>query len=308
MDVLSDVVATLRTGEPRSARVAWRAPWGQRFPGAPGAGFQVILRGSCWLVPDSGEPLRLAAGDVLFLPRGHGHALADHPGTPLAEPRCEPLAGPYTGPYTGAETGARAEPDTVTLCGAYQLDPVHAHPLLRDVPDVLHLAARPGRHPELRAAVGLLAGELESPRPGAAAVVPALLDTLLMFILRAWSERSADGPEHGWAAALADPALGRALQAVHAEPGRSWTVGTLAAEAGLSRAAFARRFTAAVGRPPLGYVTWWRMALATRLLRDSDLPLGVLAARVGYTSEFAFSHAFKRHHGLAPGRYRSASA
>ncbi|MFG2907614.1 AraC family transcriptional regulator [Kitasatospora sp. NPDC048286] len=303
MDVLSDVVATLRTGEPRSARVAWRAPWGQRFPGAPGAGFQVVLRGSCWLLPETGGPVRLAAGDVLFLPRGQGHALADHPGTPLAAPRCEPPPQPY-----GSAGADLPEPDTVTLCGAYQLDPVHAHPLLRDVPDVLHLPARPGRHPELHAAVGLLAGELERPRPGAAAAVPALLDTLLLFILRAWSEQSAGGPEHGWAAALADPALGRALQAVHADPGRAWTVGSLAAEAGLSRAAFARRFTAAVGRPPLGYVTWWRMALAARLLRDSDLPLGALAARVGYTSEFAFSHAFKRHHGLAPGRFRGASA
>ncbi|MFJ9693371.1 AraC family transcriptional regulator [Kitasatospora sp. NPDC101183] len=298
MDVLSDVIATLRTGEPRSARVAWRAPWGQRFPDAPGAGFQVVLRGDCWLLPQAGEPLRLATGDVLFLPRGGGHALADDPGRPVAEPRCEEPDGP-----------ARPElaSDTVTLCGAYQLDPLHAHPLLADVPDVLHLPAGDGRHPELRAAVGLLAGELEYPRPGAAAVVPALLDMLLLFVLRAWSQQGpADGAGRGWAVALADPALARALQAVHAEPGRAWTVEALAAEARLSRAAFARRFTAVVGRTPLAYVTWWRMALAARLLRDSELPLGVLASRVGYASEFAFSHAFKRRHGVAPGRYRNA--
>ncbi|MFE7524581.1 AraC family transcriptional regulator [Kitasatospora sp. NPDC057542] len=300
MDVLSDVVATLRTGEPRSARVGWRAPWGQRFPGAPGAGFQVVLHGSCWLVPDEGEPVRLAAGDVLFLPRGHGHALADHPGTPLAEPVCDQRVGAY-----GAEATGAAEPDVVTLCGAYQLDPVRAHPLLRDVPDVLHLPAGPGHHPEIRSAVELLAGELEKPRPGAAAVVPALLDMLLLFILRASSEHPSAGPERGWAAALADPSLSQALQAVHEEPGRSWTVEALAARAGLSRSAFARRFTATVGQAPLAYVTWWRMALAARLLRGSDLPLSALAARVGYASEFAFSHAFKRHHGLSPGRYRT---
>ncbi|MER7750586.1 AraC family transcriptional regulator [Kitasatospora sp. NPDC097643] len=299
MDVLSDVVATLRTGEPRSARVAWRAPWGQRFPSAPGAGFQVVLEGSCWLLPDVGEPVRLAAGDVLFLPRGHGHVLADHPSSPIAGPVCDPHAD---GGWEGGTDDGPA--DAVTLCGAYQLDPARAHPLLRDLPDVLHL---PGRHPEIGAAVGLLAGELQRPRPGSAATVPALLDMLLLFILRTWSEQPAGGPEGGWAAALADPALSRALQAVHAEPGRSWTVESLAARAGLSRAAFARRFTATVGRPPLAYVTWWRMATAARLLRDSDLPLSTLATRVGYTSEFAFSHAFKRHHGLPPSRYRTAA-
>jgi AraC-like DNA-binding protein len=91
---------------------------------------------------------------------------------------------------------------------------------------------------------------------------------------------------------------------MHNDPARAWTVAALAAEAGLSRAPFARRFTELVGRPPLTYLTWWRMLTASRLLRDSDAPLNVVAAQVGYTSEFAFAHAFKRAYGTAPGRYR----
>ncbi|NUS16562.1 MAG: helix-turn-helix transcriptional regulator, partial [Streptomyces sp.] len=87
-----------------------------------------------------------------------------------------------------------------------------------------------------------------------------------------------------------------------------WTVERLAREAGLSRAAFARRFAALTGRPPLAYLTWWRMTLAARLLAESALPLASVAERVGYTSEFAFAHAFKRWCGLAPGRYRRAHA
>jgi AraC-like DNA-binding protein len=94
---------------------------------------------------------------------------------------------------------------------------------------------------------------------------------------------------------------------MHRDPARPWTVASLAAEAGLSRAPFARRFTALLGRPPLTYLTWWRMTTAARLLRESDAPLAAIAAEVGYGSEFAFAAAFKRRHGVAPGRFRRSA-
>jgi AraC-like DNA-binding protein len=137
------------------------------------------------------------------------------------------------------------------------------------------------------------------------AIVPALLDVLVLYILRAWfDEPAAHPPAAGWAAALRDPAVSAALSAIHRHPARPWTVAGLAARAGLSRAAFARRFAALVGQPPLAYLTWWRMTTAARLLRDSNAPLGAVAGRIGYTSEFAFAEAFKRAYGLAPGAYR----
>lgn len=108
----------------------------------------------------------------------------------------------------------------------------------------------------------------------------------------------------GWASALNDPFTTAALQAIHRDPARPWTVATLAAEAGLSRAPFARRFATLLGQPPLTYLTWRRMTTAARLLQESDAPLSAIAAEVGYTSEFAFANAFKRQHGTAPGRYR----
>ena len=86
-----------------------------------------------------------------------------------------------------------------------------------------------------------------------------------------------------------------------------WTVEELGRRAGLSRAAFARRFTALVGQPPLGYLTWWRLAQAAQLLRHSDTPVQTIAQRTGYTSEFAFAKAFKREYAVAPGRYRQQS-
>lgn len=131
---------------------------------------------------------------------------------------------------------------------------------------------------------------------------------LLLYILRVWyDEQPARGNATGWAAALSDPAVTAALHAVHRAPSRPWTVATLAAEAGLSRAPFARRFAALVGTPPLGYLTWWRMTTAERLLGSSDAPLRSIAAQVGYASEFAFATAFKRAYGVAPGTYRRRS-
>ncbi|GLX02264.1 AraC family transcriptional regulator [Microtetraspora sp. NBRC 16547] len=303
MDVLSDVIASMRMGVPRSARVEWPAPWGQRFPSAPGsAGFQVVLQGSCWAIPPEGEPIPVGTGDVLFFPHGHGYALTDSPTSPIAEPDCDP--------YAHAELFASASmegtgPVTVTLCGGYQLDSSRAHPLLRGLPEMIHLPARLGHNTELRAAVELLGKEIDDPRPGADMVVSALLDMLLLYILRAWFDVSMEHCKvDSWAAALADPAIGAALDGIHRDPAHPWTVESLGRRAGLSRAAFSRRFTQFVGQPPLTYLTWWRLGTAARMLRDSDAALSEIAAAVGYGSEFAFANAFKREYGMAPGKYR----
>jgi AraC-like DNA-binding protein len=311
VDVLSDAVTAMRTGQPHSARVRRPASFGRRFPPVDGAGFHIVVQGSCWLFPLDGEPIALGVGDVAFLPRGSAHGLADSPSTPLLDTSTSLDANPPGQDDDGVPTGQHVTNDSaaagVMLCGAYLLDRSRAHPLLADLPEVIHLSARVGRHPGLRAAVDLLGGELEQPRPGGDGMLPALLDVLLLHILRAWfDEQSAHGAATGWAAALHDPAVATALRAIHNAPGRQWTVEELGMRAGLSRAAFARRFAALVGQPPLTYLTWWRMTLAARLLRDSDAPLVAIARKVGYTSEFAFAHAFKREYGSAPGGFRRA--
>ena len=160
----------------------------------------------------------------------------------------------------------------------------------------------PGRHPSLRATVDLLAAELAEPRPGTAAAVPSILETLLLFALRASFDDGGTGS--GWAGCFGDPAVSSVLRAVHENPAHPWTVPELSDIASVSRATLARRFTAAVGEAPLTYVTRWRMLIAARMLRDTDASLGVIARRVGYASEFAFAKAFKREYGSAPGQYR----
>ena len=138
--------------------------------------------------------------------------------------------------------------------------------------------------------------------PGASAATPALLDLMLLYAMRSWFERLA--APSGWAQAIRDPAVGTALRNIQREPHRPWTVATLARESNLSRAAFARRFTGLTGQPPLTYLTWWRMTIAAQLLQTSDESVDVIGGRVGYSTEYAFSKAFKREMGVAPSRYR----
>jgi AraC-like DNA-binding protein len=306
MDVLSDVMTAMRAGRPHSSRTHNEGHWELSFGPFVGAGFHIVLQGACWLAPDGGEPLSLGVGDVVFLPHGRGHDLSDSPSTRSSGTRSTALPPGFAADQSTSDSGPAG---TMLLCGAYLFDQGRLHPLLADLPEVIHLRARVGLHQSMRAAIDLLGTELETPRPGADAIVPALLDTLLLYILRAWfDEQSQHHVTSGWAAALTDSAVGAALRGIHRDPGHPWTVQTLGAQAGLSRAPFARRFTELVGQPPLTYLTWWRMTVAARLIRDSDLPLRAVAERAGYASEFAFAKAFKREYGLAPGGYRTRQA
>jgi len=293
MDVLADVVSAMKTGPATSGRTDVRGPWGLRFRHSFGATFHLVLQGTAWLLPPDGDPIPLGPGDAVLLPRGLQHTLVDHPDSPTVDfdPSVEE-------PPHGQ--GAR----TLLLCGTYRLDRERPHPVLSRLPDVVVVPADPGRHRTLHTAISILGEELDAQRPGAAAVVPALVDALLVLILRAWFENNDCPTDRGWARALTDPAVVQSLELIHEQPGAAWTVADLASGVGLSRAAFARRFTEAVGEPPLTYLSRWRMTTAARLLRDHDRPLAAVAKEIGYTSEFAFAKAFKRDFGVPPGTYR----
>ena len=137
-------------------------------------------------------------------------------------------------------------------------------------------------------------------------IVSRLADILFIQALRSWME-STVGDGEGWLAALRDPPIGMALGHIHQAPGEDWTVASLAAQVGMSRSAFSARFTAMVGKPPLHYLTRWRMQLAGDLLADDGMSISEIAERVGYQSESPFSKAFKQHTGMAPGAYRRHS-
>src|SRR4051812_32154929 len=239
MDVVSDAISAVRTGRPSSNRLRVGGSWCTRLAPYEGAGFHVVLAGGCWLVPETGgEPVTLGAGDVVLLPHGAGHVLADSPGDTARAVPFEEMRRPE-----GGGDGREVE----LLCGKYRLDRSRVHPLMAELPQVVHLPNRVGAHPELRSAVDLLAREMDQRRPGACLALPSLLDLLLVYMVRAWmaQARTGAGPR-----VLNAPVTTAALRALHTEPAAPWTVDRLAAEAGVSRATLARRFTSLVGRPP----------------------------------------------------------
>lgn len=328
MDVVSDAIAAVRVGDPSANRVRAAGSWCARLSAYEGAGFHVVLAGGCQLLLDEGRrPVALGRGDVVLLPHGSEHVLADAAAEGRAAARRAvdfeswsaqrqqraPGTGTFAPDTPGPDTSDpdTPEPHTPTaelMCGKYRLDRARAHPLLAELPDVVHLPAAPDRHPELHAALGLLAHETTGTRPGADIAVPGLLDLLLVYLIRAWLADRAEAGTPGWACALGDPAVATALRLLHRDPAHPWTNDALAAGAGVSRATLARKFTGLVGRPPMAYLSWWRMTRAAALLRDSEVPLDAIARRVGYGSPYALSHAFSREFGVTPGRYRKRAS
>lgn len=301
MDVLTDVLGMLHLTSRVYCRSELRAPWGLDMPPARRMAFHVVDRGGAWLRSEGEDELTaLAAGDLVVLPHGDGHQLADHPET-LDQPLVELK---QTGSGCPRLQLGGSGPATTLVCGYFHLEEGgwEDHPLVPLLPDLIHVKGEDRRKvPWLEATLRFLVDEAGSGRPGTDAVVQRLTDVLFVQVLRAWLEQEEVPP--GWLGALRDPQVGRALTLLHMNPERGWIIADLAAEVNMSRSAFAARFTALVGEPPLTYLTRWRMRLAAGLLREG-VPLFKVAERVGYESEAAFSVAFKRERGVPPGQYR----
>lgn len=177
--------------------------------------------------------------------------------------------------------------------------------LLALFPKVLQIDALDDESGWLQSTLRFIAREARELKPGGETVITRLADILVIQMIRSWID-SASRSDRGWLAALRDEQIGRALVLIHREPQGPWTVASLARAVNMSRSAFSARFTDLVGQPAMQYLTTWRMQLAQRLLRETTLPLSALSYRVGYRSEAAFSRAFKRVVGFAPGNVRRA--
>jgi transcriptional regulator GlxA family with amidase domain len=193
------------------------------------------------------------------------------------------------------------------LCAVYEYDKQVRHPLLAALPDALILGAHGQATPrDVSLVLALLEGELHQARPAQTVAVNRLIDLLFVEVVRGWADRDALGSK--WWRGVRDPVVGTALALLHARPHEPWTLGGLGREVNASRATLTRRFSASIGMSPLAYLAQWRLELAARDLRDTDTPVGLIAHRVGYASEFAFSRAFAKARGVAPGRYRKSVA
>jgi AraC-like DNA-binding protein len=236
--------------------------------------------------------LRSASRSSCAAPRGRStappHAF-DFAACPRAEIREPPRFG-----------GAGALASVVT--GYFTFSSAPRNPLLASLPVAIHLPADVAAQGPLGGVVPLIVRESTSPGPGSAVALAHLADLLLIHGLRHWT--ATEGAASCGLRAVADPTIGAALRLVHERPAEPWTVARLAGAVAMSRSAFAARFAALVGEPPLQYLARWRMTLAARLLRDERRSVAEVAERVGYANAVAFTKAFARTPGGGPGTYR----
>jgi len=301
-DIVADVVATTSRGSLMYSRNRFHAPWGAAFPAGNLASFHVITTGACWLTVDGADPVQLTRGDVVLIPSGAAHELADAPERPT-RPMPEIAGRTFDDGAPPSDVVIEgAGPATVWICGGYRLAAGVRHPLTSVLPDVVVITAAEARGTGLAAAVDLIAAEVDGTDPGAPAVMASLVDLLFVYLLRTWFAEHHDDAD--WGRALFDPTVGTALSLIHTDPRRAWTLDTLARATRTPRATLTRRFAALTGQSPIAYLTAWRMSLAARRLRDADATVRQIAHEAGYDSEFAFARAFKRATGSAPGQYR----
>ncbi|MGY1849095.1 MULTISPECIES: AraC family transcriptional regulator [unclassified Blastococcus] len=290
VDPLGGVLGDLRMRGTFYCRAEGRAPWGAEMPAIAGCmSFHVVTEGGCLLEVD-GTVHQLRAGDLALVPHGRGHLLRSDPGAPIAG-RADLLPQDYLGEhYSVLRIDGGGAPSRL-ICGVVEPERPGALHLLDLLPPVLLVEAGDARAGWLSVLLGMIADEVRQDRPGAEAVVTRLADVIVVQAIRGWLDTGATGP--GWLRALRDPQVGRAVAAVHREPGAAWTLDRLAREARMSRSAFAARFTELAGEPALRYVTRWRMHLATAALARGAR-VNELARQLGYESEAAFSRAYKR--------------
>lgn len=274
-------------------------PWSMRIEGTGFAQFHVLTRGTCVLETE-GAWRACSVGDILLFPHGLGHTLADRP--------ChDPIPGPqamtsFAGDQPFFSTGNAT---TRLICGHYEYRMHHGHPLISDLPSVVHLKATDTlQGSEGGSVLPLLMNELSQSSPGATSVAERYAEILLIQSLRRFYRENHQSV--GFMAGLADQRLQKAVNLMHRDVARPLTLYDLAREAGMSRSSFADLFREKTGMAPIEYLTKWRMLTAGGLLQTTDRPIVDVALSVGYESDISFARAFKRAFGVTPATWRRA--
>ncbi len=284
------------------------SPWSLRIEADSPLTVIAMVKGETHIAHDNGEAVWLGPGDVAIT-RAPGHyTVADHPDTkptiyvyPGQDCRAPDGRSLYDEMMLGVRTwGNEPEASTLMLVGSYESMADVSDRLRSSLPQFLWVKNEKWESPLIQ----LLSDEMARDAPGQAAVLDRLLDMLLIAILRTWFNRK-EAKDLPWYQAKGDRVVGRALKMMHQNPAHPWTLAGLSAKVGVSRAALARRFHDIVGEPPMAFLTQWRLALAADLLCEPEETVGTVAERVGYSSPYALSSAFKRVRGVSPQEHRS---
>jgi AraC-like DNA-binding protein len=310
MDDLAALLDGPRAHDAFLLRCPMRRPWAIRLQDEAPLTVTSVVRGHAWALPDADAPVLVGEGDVIVSVGPDHWGLADDPATPpsvvihpgqhCTTPDGRSLEQEMARGVRTWGNAAIAESEDLLVTGAYWVRGEVGRRLVESLPSLLVL-----REDELDSPlVHVLADEVGRDRPGQEAVLDRLLDLLLITVLRAWFAGGGSRTPRWWAGQT-DPVLGPVLSVLQSNPAHPWTVVELARVAGLSRAAFARRFTTVLGEPPMAYLTRWRILLAADLLMEPDATVASVALRVGYGTPFALSVAFKREMGTSPRDYRT---
>ncbi|MCR9138373.1 MAG: AraC family transcriptional regulator [Alphaproteobacteria bacterium] len=301
-DIISDVFSTLRISGDLYFRADLRGDFSIEIPEEHRCiRFHLVRQGRCHVTVPNSPTSKIQEGDLAIIPNGVKQTLASNPesiGKTLAEILAEgDLAD-------GVLTYGNGDRQTRLLCGFCSFDQSVDHPVLANLPNLI--IVRPadlGREPWTAAAMRLLALEADLDTQGTSGILARMLEILFIQTVRQMTSHHG-GSGNGFIAALSDIHLTKALNAIHTRLDEPWTVASLAAEAGMSRARFARKFASGVGIPPVDYLTRWRLIKARSLLSHSALDMSEIANRCGYASTPSFSRRFKQTYGIGPGSYR----
>lgn len=271
-----------------------RGSWGISLPSMPGTSiFHIITSGSC-LIEYEKQVIELKVGDFIFIPKGQGHIFRSDSKAKTPDlfdlPRNQ-ISHNYETMELGQDDGKEK---TTMLCGVVRLEHPSAELIINAMPNMIYLESSKSSFTSwMNHTVRLISVEAEQTQIGGETILTRLADILVIQALRYWINNDADA-KHGWLFALKDERIGKSLSLIHAYPGRQWTIENLGREIGMSRTAFATRFTKLVGEPMLQYLTKWRMNLAVMRLKDGEKVTPELIEQLGYKSESAFRRTFKK--------------
>lgn len=301
MDALSQVLALLKPTSYMFRGLDAAGDWAIRFEEHRGINCYAVLSGQVWLTVEGVADVLLEPGDCIVLPMRHATRLGSAVGVAPLDPW-----NVFPAAREGGVVSINGGGDVYGLGGFFEFGGSHADILLGALPPIVHIRDESGRA-ALRSAIERIMQELRDPQPGGFLVAQHLGHLMLLQALRIFLAQRPDGGV-GWLYALSDKQIGAALNALHADPARKWTIHCLADIAAMSRSTFALRFKERVGEAPIDYLTRWRMLLAADRLLASRDPIAVIAPSLGYESDSAFSSAFKRVMGCSPRDYARAQA
>ncbi|WP_018268525.1 AraC family transcriptional regulator [Methylosinus sp. LW4] len=307
-DVLSDIFDTIRLRATLYFRTDYSPPWAITVPSyARAARFHLVIQGRCHVALASGLTVDLGPGDLVLIARGQEHTLADSPGRRPSPLETVVKESGYDGNGVFVVGSGNANASTKMVCGHFGFTEGADHPLLRALPEVIVLTpADRARHVLLDETLRLVARRAFTDGLGSSAAISRLCEVFFIESVRASIEQC---PELARILeAMTDPQIGRALELLHKDPARAWTVDGLATEVGMSRSRFADRFAELMKQGPIAYLGEWRLQKALARLSNADISVKEVAREIGYRSPAAFTRAFGQRFGAPPTRYQSGEA